>query len=209
MKKLQLLIWAITLLGTQYVFGQLNSDAKAQVAKSMINRPAPKFALKDLSGKTVSLTDLKGKVVILDFWATWCVPCKASFPGMQMAVTKYKHDPNVEFLFIDIMEQTDGYVNEVKKFIAENKYTFQVLFDEKNQANKWKNRIRTDYGYGSAQIPAHYVIDKKGRIRFESIGFDGRTEHLANEVDYMIELASKPDTTTTKTSEAVEGKTNK
>jgi peroxiredoxin len=111
---------------------------------------------------------------------------------MQMAVTKYKDDPNVEFLFIDVMEQTDDYVNEVKKFIAENKYTFHVLFDQKNELGSIKNRVRTDYGYGSSQIPAKYVIDKNGKIRFESIGFDGTPEHLAKEIDYMIELASNP-----------------
>jgi peroxiredoxin len=107
------------------------------------------------------------------------------------------------------MEQTDDYVNEVKKFIAENKYTFNVLFDEKDYGYGKQNKIRKEYGYGQSLIPTQYVIDKKGNIRFESIGFDGRTEHLANEVDYMIELASKPDTTTTKAGETAEGKTNK
>jgi peroxiredoxin len=197
MKNLQLLFLALTVLACQTVFAQTmtqgNADAKARVAKMMINRPAPKFSLKDFSGKTVSLVDLKGKVVIIDFWATWCVPCKASFPGMQMAVTKYKDDPNVEFLFIDVMEQTDDYVNDVKKFIADNSYTFHVLFDEKNESGHLKNKTAKDYEYDSSQIPAQYVIDKKGRIRFESIGFGGTSEKLAEEVDYMIELASNSD----------------
>jgi peroxiredoxin len=205
MKKLQLLLLVTTFFGMQNIYGQDKSEAKASVAKKMINEPAPTFALKDMAGKTISLADLKGKVVIIDFWATWCGPCKVSFPGMQMAVTKYKDDPNVEFLFIDVSERTEDYVNEVKKFIADNNYTFHVLFDDKNPETGRLNK--TAKIYGAPGIPAKYVIDKKGNIRFKSIGFGGTVEKLVEEVDYMIELANNPDVITTTAGEAVEGKT--
>jgi thiol-disulfide isomerase/thioredoxin len=75
------------------------------LAKELISQPAPAFSLVDLEGNKVSLAELKGKVVILDFWATWCAPCKKSFPAMQKALDKYKADPNVRFLFIDTWER--------------------------------------------------------------------------------------------------------
>ncbi|MEI9957645.1 MAG: TlpA disulfide reductase family protein [Ferruginibacter sp.] len=71
---------------------------KDDLAKTMLNEAAPKFALEDLDGKTVSLESLKGKVVIVDFWATWCGPCIASMPAMKTAQEKYKQRDDVVFV---------------------------------------------------------------------------------------------------------------
>lgn len=163
--------------------------ALAELAKTMINTPAPLFTLKDLDGNTVSLNDLKGKVVIVDFWATWCGPCKASFPGMQMAVNKYKDDPNVKFLFVDCWENGDNYTGGVKKFIADNKYTFHVLLDEKGNDGRQAKVVST---FDVSGIPTKFIIDKAGNIRFKYVGYDGTPEALVDEVSNMIDMANNP-----------------
>jgi thiol-disulfide isomerase/thioredoxin len=125
---------------------------------------------------------LKDKVVVVDFWATWCGPCKASFPGMQKMVNKYKDDPNVKFVFIDTWENGENKEKLVSEFINTNKYTFHVLMDN-------DSKVVADFKVDG--IPTKFVIDKKGIIRFKAVGFDGSDDKLMTELTAMIEMASK------------------
>jgi len=163
--------------------------ARAELIKQMINQPAPVFTLKDVDGNVVSLKDLKGKTVIVDFWATWCGPCKASLPGMQKAVNKYKDDPNTVFLFIDTWENGSKYLDGVKKFIADNNYTFQVVMDETGSDGR-QSKVVTQFNVDG--IPTKFIIDKNGNIRFKVVGFDGNADKLVDEVSSMIDLAANP-----------------
>jgi peroxiredoxin len=163
-----------------------SQKAKEALAKEMINIPAPAFILKDLDGNPVSLASLKGKTVIVDFWATWCGPCKASMPGMQIAVNKYKSDPNIKFLFIDTWENGDDYLPKVKKFIGDNKYTFDVLVDEKDKTGAQAKVISQFKVDG---IPTKFIIDKNGNIRFKHVGYDGSDDAVVNIVSSMIDMA--------------------
>lgn len=151
----------------------------------MIAVPAPNFTLKDLDGNVVSLKDLKGKVIILDFWSTWCVPCKKSFPAMQLAVNAYKNDPAVKFLFIHTWETTKTPVEDVKKYIAQSGFNFQVLMDLKNETGR--NTAVEDYGVSA--IPAKFVIDKAGNIVFKLTGFTGTDADALQEISERITLA--------------------
>ena len=153
-----------------------------EIQAQMINTRAPAFSLKDTEGKTVSLEDLKGKVVVVDFWATWCPYCMKSLPGMQKAVTKYKDNPDVKFLFINTRETGAKRLDLIKKLMEKNNYSFHVLLDERDIAAN---------AYEVEGLPTKFVIDKIGIIRFKTVGFSGSTDNLVDELSTMIDLASK------------------
>ena len=153
--------------------------AKAELNEISIDEPAPDFSLFDLAGNSISLRGLRGKTIILDFWATWCRPCIASFPGMQTAVDKFKNDDSVEFLFINTWERGDDVKKQVADFIEQKGYSFHVLLDSDNKVVE---------AYGVEGIPTKFVIDKRGKIRFKSVGFGGDAERMVEELSLMIEM---------------------
>jgi len=159
---------------------------RAEWAKKMINIPAPTFTLANLKGEKVSLADLKGKIVVLDYWATWCGPCVASFPGMQKAMAKYSGNPNVVFLFVNTWQTEENREKVVTDFIAEKKLNFNVLYDTKNAKDPSKFDVVSAYKVDG--IPTKFIIDGEGNIRFKAIGFSGSDDGVVKEIDSMIGL---------------------
>jgi len=156
---------------------------------TIISKPSPAWVLKDVNGNTVSSESLKGKVVILDFWATWCGPCKKSFPAMQMAVNKFKDNQDVQFLFIHTWEKgADDATAAAKKYVDDNKYSFQVLMDLKDPETGSNNVVES---FGISGIPTKFILDKNGNIRFRVTGFTGSNEAAVEELSAMIDMVKK------------------
>lgn len=133
-----------------------SSNNAIEIKPNVIKTKAPDFKLKDLSGKELSLSDLKGKKVFLNFWATWCPPCKQEMPEIQKLYEETK-DSDLVIITVDIGEP----LGEVKSFIDKNKYSFKVLLDS-NQSVATK--------YNITAIPTSYFIDEEGNIISKSSG---------------------------------------
>lgn len=169
--------------GFNSYLAQFESVAKqllvAKLEKQIIKQPAPDFSLSDLNGGRVSLKSLRGKTVVIDFWATWCGPCKSSFPGMQKAVEMYKDNNDIQFLFINSWENVEDKRQNAQDFIKEKNYPFHVLLDSDNKVIE---------NYRVSGIPTKFVIDKEGNIRFMSVGFAGNNDEMVDEISTMISM---------------------
>lgn len=164
-------------------------EQMAELNKSIINKAIPGFTLDSRNGGKVSLSALKGKVVVLDLWATWCAPCKAAMPGMQLAVDKYAKDPSVKFYFIATMETQKEYKKMIDEFIKQKGYSFEVLYDAYDSETKGLDKTYHQFSklLGMSGIPQKLIIDKKGRLRWFGTGYKGSPTALADEMSYLID----------------------
>ncbi len=122
----------------------------------LIGSPAPGIALKDLQGQEVKLSDLHGKIVLLNFWATWCKPCKEEMPAMQAAYDRLRGAGFV-VLAVNELEDTDKVIEHVRS----HGHTFLVVMDHDNRV---ANR------YGVVGLPASFLIDRQGIVREHVFG---------------------------------------
>ena len=120
-------------------------------------RPSPDFNLPDLEGKTLRLSDLRGKVVVLNFWATWCPPCVEEMPGLEKLHRRFRGRP---FEVVAVSVDKEG-PQKVLEFVKRGKFTFRVLHDRKNV---------TEGPFGLRGLPISYVIDSKGSMVAGAIG---------------------------------------
>ncbi len=120
---------------------------------------APDFELRSITGDNIQLSDLRGKTVILNFWATWCPPCRAEMPEMQKFYENNKNN-NVEILAVNLTNSERG-PDAVSDFVEAKGITFKVVLDEQGDIGNL---------YGAITIPTSYIIDKNGVIRNKYVG---------------------------------------
>lgn len=135
---------------------------------------APDFSWKDNKGNVVKLSDLKGKVVLLDFWATWCGPCRMTIPHVETIYEKYR-DKGVVVIGINL---DTGDLSKVQQFIKDQGMQYLVVTDP-------DSRVASLYGVNS--IPRFFLIDKNGRIAKMIIGYDPNMEDvISKEIDSLL-----------------------
>ena len=170
MKKIIILGLAVILIAlsvhtvSAYNSSKKNTSAEDNSGKSNTNtttkafdlqsnsklKEAPDFTLTDLDGKEVTLSDLKGKKVYLNFWATWCPPCRGEMPDIEKLYQETK-DSDLVIIAVELGEPLDT----VKSFIDQNKYHFKVLLDTDQSVGA---------SYNISAIPTSYFIDSDGKI---------------------------------------------
>jgi peroxiredoxin len=133
-----------------------------------VGKPFPAFAEKDLGGQPLSLANYKGKVVLVDFWATWCGPCVEELPNVIAAYGKF-HDKGFEIIGVSLDQSHDALV----AFIREKKMTWAQYFDGQG----WNNKLGQEYGISS--IPATFLLDRNGVIIARDLRGDALTKKLA------------------------------
>ena len=140
----------------------------------LVNNPAPVFAAESVNGKgKVDLTAWKGKVVLVDFWATWCEPCKKSFPKLEDLRVKYE---SAGFAIVAVSEDDEG--NAIPGFGATHGAKFHLVWDkDKSIAGKWH----------PPTMPSSFIVDKKGVVRFVHLGYhEGEEKEIETELKSLL-----------------------
>lgn len=129
---------------------------------------------KDVNGNLVDLGDLKGKVIFLNFWATWCPPCRAEMPSINKLYDQFKNDKDIIFIFAD----ADGDLTKSSRFMADRKYTLPVYKVESNIPEQ----------LFTGALPTTVIFDKQGRLSFKHEGVANYADQKI--VDFLNRLKS-------------------
>jgi cytochrome c biogenesis protein CcmG/thiol:disulfide interchange protein DsbE len=151
----------------------------ASVKPDKERHTAPEFTLKDADGKTVHLADYKGKVVLLDFWATWCPPCKVEIPWF-MDIERKNKDKG--FAVLGVAMDDNGW-EDVKPFLSEMKVNYRVVVGDDD--------IAKAYG-GVEDLPTTFLIDRQGKIAAIHLGLASRKDFEDGVEELLRENAGAP-----------------
>lgn len=146
-------------------------QSKGAFAK--VGEAAPDFELRTLDGNKAKLSDYKGKIVILNFWATWCPPCQAEMPHMQ-SFYEQNHNKGIEIVAVNLTSSDRG-LDKVKEFVNKHHLTFPILLDEEGTVENM---------YDTIAIPTTYIIDQEGFITEKITGpvNEERLENLVKDI---------------------------
>jgi peroxiredoxin len=135
--------------------------------------PAPALTLKDLEGGTHRLADYRGKVVLINFWATWCGPCRDEMPSIQRLKNHLSGKP-----FVVLAVNLDEPESRIRKFLSEMKLDFPILLDpERKTARAWQARI----------LPASFIVGADGKIRYSLVGeINWDHEHIVTRISELL-----------------------
>ena len=148
---------------------------KVGVVPPKTSQPAPDFVVKNLKGQDVMLSDFNGKVVLLNFWATWCAACREEMTSMQNLYSSLGKD-GVEVLAVSIDRWNE---DRIQKYVEINNLTFPVLLDQNQKVRKQ---------YHIRGIPTRYLIDGEGKIRGYASG--ARSWDSTDSQDLLLSLKS-------------------
>ncbi len=164
-----------------------------EIKASFIDKDIDLYSFNTMDGRTFNMADDKGKIIVIDFWATWCVPCKAAMEGMNMVYQQYKEDDNVKFYFVSTMEYDKDFKEGIKKFLKEKGYDFTVLLDKRNPDTHKGDFAYSHYAkeFGFSGIPQKIIIDSQGKLRWRSTGYNGSPSALADEISFIIQEMKK------------------
>ena len=156
MKNKGVVLLIVFIAGLLAVVAMLSKSHEVPVKKAAVGLSAPAFQLTDTEGRTWDLSSLKGKVVLLNFWASWCDSCKEENPSLQALVNSEKG--NERFVFASVLYKDEP--STAIEYMKKNGIDFPLLIDNKNISS----------AYGLTGVPETFIIDKKGIVREKIIG---------------------------------------
>lgn len=138
-----------------------------------VSGPAPDFTLTSRDGQTVSLSELKGQVVMINFWATWCGPCRQEMPLLEQLYTRYE---GLGFTLLGVNIEEDSKLAD--RFLEETPVTFPILFDPENGVSKL---------YNVSAMPSTVLVDRAGNVRYLHHGYQpGYENEYQNQIRALV-----------------------